>query len=253
MKKILFVLASAILVLVPRSHAATYADEVVGYNPGVGAALNFTNFTTVLGEPSRINPFSDAVEPFNPPYGRDQILSIGAGGSVTVKFHTPVLNHPRNQFGLDFIIFGNSGFIITNDFDFTTFDWIGIPATDGSLFGQSFGETRVSVSRDGINFYQLNPTLAPTVDKLFPPDGAGDFQLPVDPSITQDDFAGATADQIALLYNGSGGGAGYDISWAQNATGQSVFLPEINFVRVDVLSDKVEIDGLAAVKGPRKD
>jgi hypothetical protein len=252
MKKILFVVASAIVVLVSKSQAATFANEVVGYNPGVGAALNFTNVATVLGEPSRINPFNDAVEPFNPPYGRNQILSIGTGGSLTVKFHTPVLNHPRDQFGLDFIIFGNSGFIITNDFDFTTFDWVGIPATDGSLFGQSFGETRVSVSRDGINFYQLNPALAPNVDKLFPTDGAGDFQLPVDPSITQNDFSGLTADGIAELYNGSGGGAGYDISWAQNASGQSIFLPEINFVRVDVLSDKAEIDGFAAVKGPRK-
>jgi len=251
LKKIL-VLASAIVVLVSKSQAAPFADEVVGYNPGVGAALNYTNFTTVLGEPSRVNPFGDAVEPFNPPYGRNQILSIGTGGSVTVRFHTPVLNHPKNQFGLDFIIFGNSGFIITNDFDFATFDWIGIPATDGSLFAQSFGETRVSVSRDGVNFYQLNPALAPTVDKFFPTDGEGDFQLPLDPSLAQSDFAGLTADHIAELYNGSGGGSGYDISWAQNANGQSVFLPKIRFIRVDVLSDKAEIDGFAAVVGPRQ-
>jgi hypothetical protein len=252
LKKILLALVSASVVRVSKSYAATFADEVVSYNPGVGTALNYTNVATVLGEPSRVNPFGDAVEPFNPPYGRDQILSIGTGGSVTVKFHTPVLNHPKNQFGLDFIIFGNSGFIITNDFDFTTFDWVGIPATDGSLFGQSFGETRISVSRDGINFYQLNPALAPTVDKLFPTDGEGDFQTPVDPSLTQNDIAGATADHIALFYNGSAGGAGYDISWAQDANGRSVNLPEIRYIRVDVLSDKAEIDGFATVKGPRK-
>ncbi|MEO6184519.1 MAG: hypothetical protein ABIP71_15740, partial [Verrucomicrobiota bacterium] len=149
-------------------------------------------------------------------------------------------------------IFGNSGFIITNDFDFTTFDWIGIPATDGSLFGQSFGETRVSVSRDGINFYQLDSASAPTVDKLFPTEGAGDFQTPVDPSLAQKVFAGLNADGIAELYNGSGGGAGYDISSARDADGRNVFLPEIRFIRVDVLSDKSEIDGFAAVIGPRQ-
>ena len=169
-----------------------------------------------------------------------------------MKFHTPILNHPKNQFGLDFIIFGNTGFIITNDFDFATFDWIGIPATDGSLFAQNFGETRVSVSRDGAQFFQLNPALAPTVDHLFPTDGAGDFQTPVDPSLTQADFAGATPNQISALYHGSAGGAAYDISWAQDANGHNVFLPEIRFIRVDVLSDKSEIDGFAAIAGPGK-
>lgn len=251
-KKVLFVLVSTIVVHVSSSAAATFADEVVSYNPGVDAARNYTNTAAVLGEPSRVNPFGDAVEPFNPPYGRDQILSIGTSGSVTVKFHTPILNHPKNSFGLDFIIFGNSGFIITNDFDFTKFDWIGIPATDASIFGQTFGETRVSVSRDGIDFFQLNPALTPTVDYLFPTDGAGNFQTPVNPSLTQADFAGATADQISALYNGSAGGAAYDISWAQDANGKTVFLPEIRFIRVDVLSDKSEIDGFAAVVGPRQ-
>ena len=250
LKKNLLALAAASVVFVTNSFAANFADEVVAYNSGVGYVPRFTNAFTVLGAPSQINLYGDAVDFFDPPYGTNQILSIGEGGSLTVRFDTPVLNLPKNKFGIDFIIFGNSGFIITNDFDFNTYDWIGTPATDGSLFGQNFGETQVSVSRDGVNFYTLNPSLAPTVDFLFPTDGDGDPHTPVYPSLTQNDFAGLTAEQMHALYHGSAGGAGYDISWAQDGNGKNVFLPEIRYVRVDVLSGKVEIDAFSAVCTP---
>src|SRR6266403_4210762 len=145
---------------------AQYADSVVSYFSGSGFTPGFTNPAAALGEPSRITPgtFGGPVDPFDPPYLASQLVSIGAGGSLTVKFGRPVMNHPRNRFGIDFIIFGNSGFIITNAFDPNTFDWIGTPATEGSLFGENAGASRVSVSRDGVVFYQLNSNLAPPVD-----------------------------------------------------------------------------------------
>ncbi len=244
----MFVLALA--GFVATSNAADFAVSVVNYDPGQGYASRFTNTATVLGEPSRVNPFGDFTDPFDPAYGTDQILSIGAGGSLTVKFSTPVLNHPKNRFGIDFIVFGNSGFIITNDFDLNTFEWIGTPATDGSLFANNDGITRVSVSRDGVTFYILNPALSPTVDNLFPTDGSGDFHTPVDPTLTQADFAGLTVEQIRALYYGSAGGAGYDISWAQDADGKPMKLSEISYVRVEVVSGKSEVDGFASVFVP---
>jgi len=142
---------------------AQFADRVVSYDPGIGYAVGFTNADAALGEPSRVNPFGESTDPFDPPYGHHQIVSLGAGGSLVLEFNQPILNHPRNIFDLDFTVFGNSGFIITNDFD-ENWNWIGTPATDGSLFAQNDGATRVSVSADGTNFYQLNPALAPTVD-----------------------------------------------------------------------------------------
>ena len=236
------------------SYATPFADSVVSYDPGAGYALRFTHADAVLGEPSRVNPFTDFVDPFNPPYGTNQIVSVGAGGSLVVRFRQPILNHPNNQFGLDFIVFGNTGFIITNEFDLMAHSWIGIPATDGSLFAQNMGSTLVSVSRDGVHFYVLDPLLAPVVDSLFPTDGAGNFQIPLDPTVTQEDFSGRTLDEIRALYNGSGGGTAFDISWARDSFGNPVFLPEINFVRVEVLSGKSEIDGFAAVeREPRSD
>src|SRR6266404_3476460 len=239
-------LAGLLLSLTAR---AQYADTVVSYVTGVGFSPGYTNPAWALGEPSRITTgtFGGPVDPFDPPYLASQLVSIGAGGSLTVKFSRPVLNHPRNRFGIDFIIFGNSGFIITNAFDPNTFDWIGTPATEGSLFGENAGASRVSVSRDGVVFYQLNSNLAPPVDNLVPTDGSGDFHLPADPSLTQIDFVGLTLEGIRALYYGSAGGAGYDISLAQDAEGQRVMLSEINYVRVEILSGKAEVDGFAAV------
>src|SRR2546426_8446231 len=99
-------LAGSLLSLTAR---AQYAEAVVSYVPGAGFAAGFTNPAAALGEPSRVTPgmFGGPVDPFDPPYLSRQLVSIGTGGSVTVKFIQPVLNHPLNRFGIDFIIFGN--------------------------------------------------------------------------------------------------------------------------------------------------
>ena len=247
LKTSLLALASAGAVVA--SHAAPlHAGKIVSYDPGVGYSASYTHPAAALGEPSRVNPFGEDADPFNPPYGTNQIVSIGAAGSLVVRFPKPILNHPRNIDRLDFTIFGNSGFIITNEFDLTTFNWIGIPATDGSLFGESAGETRVSVSMDGRRFFTLNPEFAPVVDSFPPTDGAGDFGIPLDPKLSAENFAGANLDDVRSLYGGSGGGASYDISWAQDSKGRRVWLPMIRYVRIEVISGKVEVDGFSAVE-----
>ena len=85
------------------------------------------------------------------------------------------------------------------------------------------------------------------MDAFPPTDGAGDFSIPLAPELSQTDFAGTTLESLRGFYNGSGGGASYDIGWAQDGNGRSVFLPEINFIRIDVISGKAEIDGIATV------
>lgn len=234
------------------ANAAGFADSVLSYNPGTGFAkefgtgLGFTNVSSVLGEPSRVIPgeFGGPVDPFNPPYLRDQVLSIGTGGSLTVRFGTPILNSPSNPFGVDFIIFGNSGFTITNG------NFSGGGITDGTLFGANPGATRVSVSADNVTYFPLSPSLAPGVDTYFPTDGAGDFSRPLNPLLRGTDFSGKDLAGLRSLYAGSGGGAGFDIGWARDANGQPANLSSISFIRVDVLGGASEIDAMVAVPEP---
>jgi hypothetical protein len=225
--------------------SAQFADTVVFYDAGTGFNPGYNDPTAALGEPSRVTPgqFGGPVDPFNAAYLPSQVVSIGAGGSLTVHFNTPILNGSGSS-GRDFNIFGNAGFVIVNG------DYSGGGITDGSLYGSDATGTRVKVSADGVNFYTLNPSLAPMVDSYFPTDGSGDFTQPMNPALTGADFNGKDMAGIRALYAGSGGGAGYDISWAQDALGQSVFLPSISFVEVDVLGGNAEVDGFVAVPEP---
>ena len=252
-KKFLSVLVTTSLLLnltstSTRSLASEPGPTVVSYDPGTGVASRFTKAEAATGEPSQINPFGEPTDPFNPPYGTNQIVSIGEGGHLTLQFHTPLLNHPHNLFGLDFTIFGNTGFIITNEFDLTILDWVGTPGTDGSLFGFSTGEILVSVSRNGHDYFPLDPMRAPRVDGFPPTDGSGDPSIPVLPGLASADFAGASLDDIRTLYAGSAGGASFDLDWALDANGHPIRLPEVRFVRIDVLSGRAEIDAVSAVK-----
>ena len=241
-KTLLAVFASAATALTTSVQPAGFANSVVSYNPGAGAT--YTNATSAVGEPSRVTPrqFGGPVDPFSPPYLSEQLVSVGAGGHLVLQFDSLVMNNPANPFGMDFIIFGNSGFIITNG------DFTGGGITDGSLFGaNSSGETRVSVSSDGASFYELSPSLAPVVDSPFPTDGSGNFHTPLDPVLTTASFSGKNLTQIRALYSGSAGGAAYDIAWARNPQGQPANLSGIQYVRIDVLSDVSDIDGIAMV------
>jgi hypothetical protein len=231
-------LAAASLVLCFNGYAQ-YAGSVVSYTSGSGVNPSYTDPTRALGSPT-VDIGYQNTDPFNPPFQPTDIVSVGAGGSLTLAFNAPILNDPAHPFGLDFNIFGNSGFVE----NFTT------GTTDGSLLGNNTGVTRVWVSADNLTYYQLDPARAPTVDGLFPTDAAGSFSQPVNPALTSSSFAGLDLGGIRSLYNGSGGGTGYDISWAEDSGGHGVSLPSISFVRVDVLSGKSEIDAISAVPEP---
>src|SRR6476620_3123510 len=101
LKARLLALAAASFVFT--SQATPFADSVVSYDPGVGFAPRFTNPVSALGGPSQVNPFGEPTDPFDPPYGTNQIVSIGAGGSLTLHLDTPIVNDPSHPFGIDFI------------------------------------------------------------------------------------------------------------------------------------------------------
>jgi len=230
--------------------AGAFAVQVVDYDPGSNPSSGYTNPAVALGEPERMTGegfgFPGVVSIFSPPFGTDEIVSIGGGGHLTLRFDAPAVDDPGNLFGVDLIVFGNAGFI---DANFPNGE-IGDPA---GLFGADGGE--VQVSTDGVNFLTID---AATADGLFPTQGwldAGpfdptpgveptDFFRPVDPSLTLDDFSGLTYAEALALYDGSGGGAPIDIG----ATG----LTSVEYLRIVVPAGgtNVEIDAAAAIPEP---
>ena len=252
---IIIVLGLAALSGVCVARATQFAAEVVSYKSGTGFAADwstgagYTNKDAIIGVPARETPgkWGGPITPFSPPYLLDQILSIGQGGEVTLKFAMPIRDEPLNPFGLDFIVFGAAGFTITNG------DFSGGGITDGTLFGQADGETRVSVSVDGEAWFTLDSEQSPAFDAYHPTDGTGDFGMPVNPALAKGDFAGGGLPKFTELYAGSGGGTGYDIGWAIDATGKPVALGKVQFVRLEVLSGKAEVDAVSDVRPQTED
>jgi hypothetical protein len=234
-------LALACGLLCSTSHAQ-YADSVISYTPGTGAGT-YVDSSRILGSPSTWIGYQNA-DPFNAPYSTNNLVAIGTGGSLTFHLSTAAQNDPLHAYGLDFLLFGHTGFVITNG------DYEGGGITDGSLYAGGAAVTWISVSSDGVNFYKLDPAKASSVDGMYPTDASGNFQLPVNPNLTAADFAGKDLAGIRALYGGAAGGTGYDISWAQDADGHSVSLASINYVRVDVLSGVAYLDAASVVPEP---
>lgn len=230
---------ASLFVLSVVSVRAQFASAVIDYDPGTGFAAGFTNTAAALGAPASGN----SVTPFSPPFAKSQLVSIGTNGWLTLRFDAPIVNDPSNPFGVDFSIFGNTFFAITNG------NFSGGGITSGSIGGNNTGATVIQVSADGVNWFTLNPALAPTADNIFPTDGVGDPRVPVNPALTAASFGGLGFAGIRALYNGSAGGTGYDLAWAQDTNGNFVNLPIVRYVRVNVLSNKSEIDAIAAVRG----
>ncbi len=249
-KNQLFMLALAGALFVPAITRAQFADTVVSYTQGSldPDYPNYNDPNAALGAPSQVTPgeYGGPVDPFDPPYLPSQIVGVGTGGSLTLQFNSPILNNPGNPFGIDFIIFGHAGFNIVNG------DYSGGGITDGSLFTGGTSDVQVSVSADGVTFYKLNPALTPQVDGLFPTDGSGNPLVAVNPSLTASDFNGLGLSGIRSLYAGSAGGAGFNLGWAVDGSDQSVTLPSVDYVRLDVLGDGTVayIDAVSVVPEP---
>lgn len=238
MKKISLVPAFAGLFLVPFVCHSQFASGIVSYNPGSGFSPNFTNSSAALGAPAS----GSGITPFAPPFSTSQIVSIGAGGSLTIQFNSPIINNPANAYGIDAMIFGNSFFVVTGGSGSSAI-------TSGSVFSSTI-LTRVEVSADGANWFTLNPGLAPNVGTYFPTDGLGNPSVAVNPNLTGADFNGLNLSGIRSLYAGSAGGTGFDLSWAQDVNGNSVDLPSASFLRIDVLSGRTQIDAISVVPEP---
>jgi hypothetical protein len=245
----LVVSALAVLLATASTSASDpWADSVHDYIPGSNPVAGYSQPLTALGSPERFTGegvYPGAVTIFNPSWGFDEIVSIGAGGQLTLRFDEPVLDDPTNLYGVDLIVFGNAGFISE-----LAAPQIVNPAL---LFGA--GGALIEVSADGLDFEPVNAL----ADHVFPTQGyldvgpfdtlqgsvLSDFLRPVNPALTLSDFDGLSYEQALALYDGSGGGAPVDIA--------STGLSSIQFVRISVPAGAqlaAEIDAIAAVPEP---
>jgi len=233
---------AGLFVVLTSTAQAQFADSVVSYNAGSGIAGGYQNPNVALGAPTVVpDAFSGVVTPFNAPWQGSDIVGLGTGGSLTLQFNRPIENDPSHPYGLDFIIFGHAGL---NDADYPN------GLSDGTFYTSGDATMRISVSADGSTFYPLNSLYTPLVDNLFPTDSSGSPFIPVNPALTLADFNGKNLAQIRSLYNGSDGGAGFDLSWAIDNNNQSVSLASVNFVRLEDLSGAAYIDAVSAVPEP---
>ncbi len=221
--------------------AGPWASQVVSYVEGTGIQPGYNVPGSALGEPTRftgVGSFPGAVTPFNPAFLASEVVSVGTGGHLVLRFDAPVANDPLNPFGVDLLIFGNTGYI----------DGAFPGGVASGVFGAGNGS--VEVSADGVNWFLVPGAGA---DSPFPTLGyldlsdpyattAGsvpsDFTRPVDPALNP---MGLNFAQIVVAYAGSGGGTGIDLA--------SVGLAAISFVRIanGAAGVTVEIDALADV------
>lgn len=245
-----------------------FAVEVVYYDPGTGVGLDyltgipFDDPNNALGEPTVDTtgenwkiPVSETVPVVSvyPAFRSFELVTVGNGGQLILKFSRPVADDQNNPYGIDLIIFGNAQLNVGEY-------WTNEDPADFSITGSGLIAEAgvVSVSQDGVSWYTFDPnsgpfadTFAPTLGRVYDPnnyDGTiGAWNqwwgkptnptLPLDPNITPSDMVGLSVAQAAQFYGESAGGTGFDISelgldWIEyvKIDGNDYVTPEIDAV-----------------------
>ncbi len=233
-----------------------FAIEIVNYIEGNGVGRDYLNGTkfnipeNALARPTvdttpdnwYINP-ADGNVPVNPVYPAfraSELVSIGQGGELIVKFDHKIADDINNPYGVDFIIFGNSMCVVGNGQG-----WTNRNPEYCRISGGGFCEGGiVSVSQDGENWLELTAGdniadgFAPTLGRLYEPellenepnDGHNELgtwnkwwtsetnpTLPLDPEEDFTDWNGWSVAQLTNHYGYSAGGSGFDLKCFRNS------------------------------------
>jgi hypothetical protein len=231
------VLSGACFVVATGSAAvAQYAAEVVSYNPGTTPAGGYTTASAAIGSPERFTgevfSFPGVASPFNPPFGTDEIVSVGENGQITLRLS----HYDVAQAGTvpEIGVFENVGIA---DTDYPN----GNAGPTAGTFGP-LDSALVEVSEDGANWFSLgNKTFdvpsngyTDLSDPFSSTSGNAltDFQQPFIGSLSSFDglmYSHATNFDMRDLLAGSGGGTWLDISPSG--------LSQVGYVRFSLADD----------------
>jgi len=251
--------------------ANDFATEVVSYVKGTGVGLDYIDLTPfdnpnkALGRPTvdttgdKDNMPVSSIVPVVGVYSAFrsfELVSVGHGGQLILKFSHPVSDDRNNPYGIDFIIFGNAQQKAGQY-------WLnGNPAT--FIIGLSGAITEpavVSVSQDGNNWYRYSngpfaDSFAPTFGRIYDPNhpdaNIGSWNhwwgwptnptLPLDPNLTPASFLNKSVAYMSQVYGQSAGGTGFSLDetgmeWIEyvRIEGDANYTPEIDSV-ADVAS-----------------
>ncbi len=220
-----------------------YASRVVSYAAGTGASAGHRNASAALGEPARMTGPSNAPEtvtPFQPSWMNSQIVSIGAGGSLTLELGTPATDDADHRFGIDLIVYGNALFAD------------GAPPLGSPAWCAGEGGL-VDVSEDGVTWLTVPGVVVdgplPTMAWMdagpydtAPGQVPTDFLRAVDPAVTELTVTGVNYADLVMAYDGGAGGAGVDLAWVGLASARFV-----RFRHPTGASGSPEIDAVAVV------
>jgi hypothetical protein len=212
--------------------ANDFASEFIEYVPGSGIITDiftgeaFDEPEVALGRPTlettgdgtSINP-AEAVPlvPVYPAFRAFEVVTVGNGGHLTLKFNHRVSDDEKNLYGIDFIIFGNAK-------QTSVQPWTNGNPEDVTVSGSIFSEPGiVSVSQTGdVNDWYYFPsgpyadTFAPTA--AYEWDDVNDCWAeeldptrPTDPNLSASAMGGKTVAEMIALYVGSAGGTGFDL------------------------------------------
>jgi hypothetical protein len=234
--------------------ANDFAVEVVDYNEGTGVGTDwltgepFNDANCALGR-ATLETTGDGwfipvdenvpVVPVYPAFRAFELVTVGNGGQLIVKFNHPVGNDKNNPYGIDFIIYGNALQVLPDQQEWTNGNpeetvVTGLVLTEPGI---------VSVSQDGNDWYYFSS--GPYADDFaatasYKWDDVNDVWAeeldptrPVDPGLTGADFDGKTVAEIIDAYDGSSGGTGFDINDLDLPTDPNTGVKWIQYVRID--------------------
>jgi len=249
----------------------SWADAVLDYTPGPGALL--TNSNLAIGTPAGGGPS----RPDN-----TSVVSLGGqGGTITLRFNTPVTDDPGNAFGLDCIVYSNAFWNGGNPQ--VKFQEPAVIEISEDVNGNGLADDPwylIPGSRDFpcVPFPEVDEPAGPSNSPEQPDLLAGSIRNPntydADPANDEEEYNWGYAemaptmtpyldnyvrpdDPLAVgLTPRSGGGDAFDIAWAVDAAGDPAAISQFHFIRMTTLVDRVfgalgaassEIDAVADV------